>query len=105
VHRIGINAATGPRRTVAGTGRLAAVDVSRRVLVQEGDMEFTVSDMTCGHCVGRVTNAIKEVDAGAQVSVDLETKRVTVVSEATMDEFLAAVRSAGYSPAPLAEAA
>ena len=68
-------------------------------------MEFTVKDMTCGHCVDRVTQAIKDVDAGARVSVDLGSKHVLVVSDATMDDFFAAVRGAGYTPAPLATAA
>lgn len=68
-------------------------------------MEFTVNDMTCGHCVGRVTQAIKDVDAAAQINVDLTSKQVTVVSEATMEEFFAAVRAAGYTPAPMAKAA
>jgi P-type Cu+ transporter len=68
-------------------------------------MEFTVDDMTCGHCVGRVTQAIRNVDAAAQVNVDLATKQVTVVGDGTLEAFFAAVRAAGYTPAPLAKAA
>lgn len=60
-------------------------------------MQFTVSDMTCGHCVSRVTQAIKSVDAGADVKVDLETKRVEVESKASAEHVLTAVRAAGYS--------
>ena len=34
-------------------------------------MEFEVKDMSCGHCVGTVTQAIKEAEAKAGAPVKL----------------------------------
>ena len=65
-------------------------------------IEFQVGDMTCGHCVGRVTKAVKEVDAAAQVNVNLESKRVSIESAHTAGEFSAAISEAGYTPQPVA---
>jgi copper chaperone len=61
---------------------------------------FLVSDMTCGHCVGAVTQAIQAVDRAAQVQIDLPTKRVVITSALAADSLAAAVRAAGYSPTP-----
>lgn len=41
-------------------------------------MKFLVENMTCGHCVKAVTQAITSADAAAQVDVDLATKSVVV---------------------------
>jgi copper chaperone len=43
-------------------------------------MELTIKDMTCGHCAGVVTKAVKEVDTAAHVTVDLETRIVRIES-------------------------
>ena len=43
--------------------------------------EFKVEGMSCQHCVAAVTRAIHEIDAAAQVQVDLEHGRVVVASE------------------------
>ncbi|NGM88526.1 heavy-metal-associated domain-containing protein, partial [Parapusillimonas sp. SGNA-6] len=34
-------------------------------------IRFEVNDMTCGHCVGAVTAAVKEVAPESIISVDL----------------------------------
>ncbi|ALV61591.1 heavy metal transporter [Burkholderia multivorans] len=65
-------------------------------------MELAIKDMTCGHCAGVVTKAIKEVDTAAQVTVDLETRFVHIESSREADEFLSAIQEAGYSPSVLA---
>jgi len=39
---------------------------------------YKVMGMTCGGCANSVTNAIKEAAAGAEVSVDLDAKTVSV---------------------------
>jgi copper chaperone len=61
-------------------------------------IEFQVGDMTCGHCVGRVTQAIKHVDGAAKVAVNLETKHVSIESAHAAGEFKAAITDAGYTP-------
>ena len=58
--------------------------------------ELTVEDMSCGHCVGRVTKAVQGVDGAAQVKIDLAARRVTVDSEADLDEIVAAIDATGY---------
>lgn len=61
-------------------------------------MEFEIKDMTCGHCAGVVTKAIKGVDANAQVDIDLTARVVRVLSERAPGDFVSAVQQAGYSP-------
>jgi len=63
-------------------------------------IELKVQDMTCGHCVGRVTKAVKAVDEAATVDINLESKRVSIGSSHGTAEFQDAIREAGYSPQP-----
>jgi copper chaperone len=60
-------------------------------------MELEIKDMTCGHCAGVVTKAIKVVDANAQVDIDLTTRVVRVLSEHAPSDFVSAIQQAGYS--------
>ena len=57
---------------------------------------FNVPDMTCGHCEKSVRAALGEALPGAAVTVDLDTKRVTVEGDAARAE--EAIRDAGYTP-------
>ncbi|CAM3640199.1 heavy-metal-associated domain-containing protein [Roseateles saccharophilus] len=67
---------------------------------------FEVNDMSCGHCVGAITEALKAVDRDARVEIDLAQHRVQVESGSAGAEQLAeAIRGAGYSPVPVAPAA
>ena len=60
---------------------------------------FEVKDMTCGHCVSTITKAVRAVDQGAKVQIDLATHRVTIdPAEADEAELSAAIQQAGYSP-------
>ncbi len=63
---------------------------------------FTVSDMTCGHCAGRITAALRSVDPAARVSIELAQHRVAVDGSAARDDYAQAIRSAGYTPAAAA---
>lgn len=64
---------------------------------------FTVQDMHCGACVRRITAAIQAVDADARVACDVAARQVQVSGGQAGAAVLAeAIRSAGYSPAPLA---
>lgn len=61
---------------------------------------FQVNDMTCGHCVGAITKALKAVDKDAIVQIDLPAHRVQVDSGiAGVAEFSDAIKDAGYTPA------
>ena len=60
---------------------------------------FEVKDMTCGHCAATITKAVKAVDQGAQVQIDLTTHRVTIdPTEAGAAALGDAIRQAGYTP-------
>ena len=59
---------------------------------------FTVSGMTCSHCVASVKEEVSEIAGVTQVDVDLETGRLVVVSPDPIDPAAvhAAVDEAGY---------
>ena len=62
---------------------------------------FTVVGMTCGHCVGSVTEEVTQVPGVTDVDVDLATGGLTVTSDTPVDDaaIQAAVEEAGYSVA------
>jgi copper chaperone len=64
-------------------------------------IEFSVSGMTCGHCVHAVTAALQGVDPAAEVKVDLAAKRVSVRSEAAPKRLEASIQEAGYEVNPV----
>ena len=59
---------------------------------------YTVTGMTCEHCVASVTEELQELSGVGDVAVDLTTSVVTVTSDAPLDDDLvrAAVDEAGY---------
>jgi copper chaperone len=59
-------------------------------------IEFEIKNMSCGHCVGAVTKAVKQVDPAAEVQVDLATKKVSVKSAEPPSAFTGALAEAGY---------
>ena len=63
---------------------------------------FKVSGMSCAHCVRAVTDAVKSVDAAAEVDVDLDQGRVVVRGAASADRIAQAIRDEGYQAEPLA---
>ena len=66
---------------------------------------FEVQDMTCGHCVSRITKAVRAIDQGAQVTADLATHRVRIEPSASDSTQLSdAIREAGYTPVPIGDA-
>jgi copper chaperone len=62
-------------------------------------ISFSVSDMTCGHCVNSITKAVTALDQGAQVHIELATHRVDIEpSEVSAADLSAAITEAGYTP-------
>lgn len=61
-------------------------------------IQFEVKDMTCGHCVGTVTAAIKVAAPEAMVAIDLPQHIVRVQGAADADTVEQAITKAGYSP-------
>ena len=60
--------------------------------------EYTVTGMTCGHCVSAVTAEVSALADVTAVQVDLETGSLTVTSSSPVDETAVrdAVEEAGY---------
>ena len=59
---------------------------------------YTVTGMTCGHCVSAVTEELTRLPGVREVEVDLTNGAVTVASDGPLpiDEVRAAVDEAGY---------
>lgn len=60
--------------------------------------EFTVADMTCGHCVKTITTAIQKEWPTAVVVADTATHRLSVDVEADSAAVAAVVKEEGYTP-------
>ncbi|MDP9386891.1 MAG: heavy-metal-associated domain-containing protein [Actinomycetota bacterium] len=59
---------------------------------------YTVTGMTCGHCVQAVTQELSKIEGVTGVDVDLASGRVDVTSSAPVDDTAvrAAVDEAGF---------
>ncbi|MBI5335959.1 MAG: heavy-metal-associated domain-containing protein [Burkholderiales bacterium] len=63
---------------------------------------FRVDDMTCGHCAGAITQAVRAVDANARVDVNLAEHLVHVeAAQADAESLRDAITRAGYTPVPV----
>ena len=58
--------------------------------------QFSVPDMSCGHCVGTITQAVQQAVPGARVAADLAAHRVTVENAPAAEPVRAAIVQAGY---------
>jgi copper chaperone len=64
------------------------------------DRTYTVTGMTCSHCVSSVREEVSEVAGVESVEVDLSSGRLTVSGHGYTDEAVeAAVADAGYEVA------
>lgn len=61
---------------------------------------FTLPDMSCGHCVAAITEALKAADAQARVEIDREARTAEVDSTLPREALAVALTEAGYPPAP-----
>jgi copper chaperone len=61
---------------------------------------YTVTGMTCGHCVRTVTEEVSELAGVTDVQVDLDTGTLTVIGDTTGEAVVAAVVEAGYQATP-----
>jgi copper ion binding protein len=59
---------------------------------------FTVTGMTCSHCLAAVTEEVSKIENVEAVEIDLPTGAVTVTSDGPVDAeaFASAVDEAGY---------
>jgi copper chaperone len=58
--------------------------------------EFSIPDMSCGHCVSSVTKAIKAVDPDAVADVDLTKRKAAVETKVDPKTISDALENAGY---------
>ena len=66
---------------------------------EEGEItmhRYEVPRMSCGHCAGAIEKAVKALDAGAEIRIDLPAREVRVVSDRERQAIGDAIRSAGY---------
>lgn len=91
--------ALGPVNT--GTTHTATTRPDPRGTTVSITQHYTVSGMTCAHCVAAVTEEVGDLAGVRQVEVELETGAVTVTSDAPLDPaaVAAAVDEAGYAVA------
>jgi copper chaperone len=61
--------------------------------------QFQIPNMTCGHCVRAITEAVKAADPQADVKADLPQHQVQVTSTAARETLVASLTEAGYAPA------
>ncbi|HEY9107870.1 MAG TPA: heavy-metal-associated domain-containing protein [Roseateles sp.] len=60
--------------------------------------QFILPDMSCGHCVAAITEALKAADAQAHVEIDRETRTAKVDSALPREALAAVLTEAGYPP-------
>ena len=61
-------------------------------------IQFNIPQMSCGHCVHAVTQAVHDVDPDAKVDVDLASKHVNIDTNADRTKIVDALVEAGYEP-------
>jgi copper chaperone len=60
---------------------------------------FKVDDMTCGHCVSKLTQALRDLDKHAKITITLEQHLISIESvSVSVEEVEGAISEAGYMP-------
>ena len=57
---------------------------------------LNIPKIRCGGCVASVEKAIHSVDPSAQITADIETRRVEVTTQADRQALVTALDAAGY---------
>ena len=73
--------------------------------LENSTRSYTVSGMTCAHCVAAVTEEVGQVAGVRDVTVDLDSGRLTLAAEPGVADAAvrAAVEEAGYELEPSGE--
>ena len=58
---------------------------------------FTVSDMTCGHCASTIEKAVKGTDPTCEIKIDVAARKVQVETARSAQDIAEAIKLAGYS--------
>lgn len=65
------------------------------------EIRYTVAAISCAHCVGAISGEVGKINGVRTVTVDVDTKIVTVRGEELDDAALrAAIDEAGYDAQP-----
>lgn len=78
-----------------------ALPLLRKLKSTRGEhmIEFTVADMTCGHCAKNIENAVCHIEGVKSVHANPDTKKVQIdAAEGTRQQLLEAISKAGYTP-------
>ena len=59
-------------------------------------MEFSIPDMSCGHCVKAITQALHLFDPVATLNINLPTRTITVQTTQDRQAIATALTEAGY---------
>ena len=62
-------------------------------------LTLDIPNMTCGHCVRAISQAVTAADSAAHVQADLTKRQVQVETTASRDAVVASLIEAGYPPA------
>ncbi len=71
--------------------------------ITKGNAMFNVRipSISCGHCVRTITEAIKALDPAATVNVEMDSKIVSIDTQAAPAAITASLASAGYVAEPM----
>jgi copper chaperone len=61
-------------------------------------VQFTVPDMSCSVCAGKIEKAVHTVDPSAGFAADTTTKLVTIATNSDRTQLQQAIQAAGYNP-------
>ncbi|MFG6469259.1 heavy-metal-associated domain-containing protein [Roseateles sp. BYS87W] len=61
---------------------------------------FTLPDMSCGHCVAAITEAVQAADAQAKLQLNREARTADIDSALPREAWVTVLTDAGYPPAP-----
>jgi copper chaperone len=66
-------------------------------------IRLSIPDMSCGHCVNAVTQAVRKADPDATLNIDLGGRTAEIGTQIPASKVAAAIEQAGYSNSPLPE--
>ena len=61
------------------------------------ELKLIVSDMTCNHCVNRITSQVKKISGVKDVVINLEKKEVLITGDFNVESVKTSISDAGYT--------
>ncbi len=61
-------------------------------------IEYTVADMTCGKCIKHITEVLNQWDPELEIDTDLDSHRLSIISEKSEALIKEKLTAAGYTP-------